>query len=112
MPIIVSVGTELIQIDAGQYIDKICKIISVSHSLRVSSDTVLTLTQKNFTFVRYKTGQILLLDVKKGGIIVSRLRGHDVEVFSVVWCPIPGENFKPAQTSQDITDLETFGVGK
>ena len=53
------------------------------------------------------------MDVKKGGYILSRLRGHDEELHSLVWCPVPGEDFKPATGSQhDITDLETFGVGK
>ena len=61
---------------------------------------------------RYKTGQIALLDVKRGGVIVSRLRGHDEEVYSLSWCPIPGEDYRQSQTSDDITDLESFGIGK
>ena len=65
---------------------------------------------------RYRSGTILLLDVKRGGYILQKLRGHDEEVHSLVWCPIPGEEFKPAAAGagkqEDITDLETFGVGK
>ena len=62
---------------------------------------------------RYKSGLILLIDVKKGGYILNRLRGHDEEIHSLAWCPVPGEEFKPATGNQydDITDLETFGVG-
>jgi hypothetical protein len=61
---------------------------------------------------RYKTGQIALIDVKRGGMIVSRLRGHDEEIYSLCWCPVPGENYHPSQAGEDITDLESFGVGK
>ncbi|KAL4230771.1 Gem-associated protein 5 [Mactra antiquata] len=60
--------------------------------------------------VGYKTGQINIVDVKRGCMIISRLRGHDEDVFSLSWCPVPGENFKPETTSDDITDLESFGV--
>ena len=62
---------------------------------------------------RYKSGQILLIDVKRGGYILNKLRGHDEEIHSLVWCPVPGEEFKPTTGNQhDITDLETFGIGK
>ncbi|XP_053399556.1 gem-associated protein 5-like [Mercenaria mercenaria] len=60
--------------------------------------------------IGYKTGQIALIDVKRGGVIVSRLRGHDEEIYSLAWCPVPGEDYRPSQTSEDITDLESFGV--
>ena len=51
--------------------------------------------------------------MKRGGYILQKLRGHDEEIHSLVWCPVPGEEFKPAAgKQQDITDLETFGVGK
>ncbi|XP_048244264.1 gem-associated protein 5-like [Haliotis rufescens] len=42
--------------------------------------------------VGYKSGNILLLDMSSRGYIQHRLRGHDDEVHSVVWCPVPGEN--------------------
>ena len=28
-----------------------------------------------------------------GGHLVHRLRGHDDEVLSLSWCPVPGETF-------------------
>ncbi|KAK3580429.1 hypothetical protein CHS0354_035471 [Potamilus streckersoni] len=61
--------------------------------------------------VGYKNGVILLIDVKKAGMILNKMRGHDEEVHSLAWCPIPGEDFKSQQeTVPDIADLETFGV--
>ncbi|XP_033744086.1 gem-associated protein 5-like [Pecten maximus] len=45
--------------------------------------------------VGYKTGLILILDVKKEGQILQRLRGHDEDIQCLVWCPVIGENFKP-----------------
>jgi len=59
-----------------------------------------------------KTGHIVLVDVKKGSHILQSLRGHDEEVYTLDWCPIPGEDFRPAlKKEDDITDLESFGVG-
>ena len=52
------------------------------------------------------------MDVKRGAAVVARLRGHDEEIHTLAWCPVPGEAFRPPRESQDITDLETFGVGQ
>ncbi|OWF45310.1 gem-associated protein 5-like [Mizuhopecten yessoensis] len=55
--------------------------------------------------VGYKTGLILVLDVKREGQILQRLRGHDEDVQCLVWCPVPGENFKPPKPEyRDLDD--------
>ena len=41
-----------------------------------------------------------LVDFSSGvGWLVHRLRGHDEEILSVAWCPVPGETF--LRESQD-----------
>jgi len=50
--------------------------------------------------------------VTKGRNIVGSLKGHDDDVYSLSWSTVPGENFRPSNAADDITDLETFGVGK
>lgn len=56
-------------------------------------------------FCRYKTGVIILYDIRDGSVI-HRLRGHDDEIHSIVWCPIPGEDFKPAKQYRDLDKPE------
>ncbi|XP_076070667.1 gem-associated protein 5-like isoform X2 [Mytilus galloprovincialis] len=51
--------------------------------------------------VGYKSGVVILYDIRDGSLI-HRLRGHDDEVHSIAWCPIPGENFKPQKTYKDL----------
>ncbi|XP_060082615.1 gem-associated protein 5-like [Ylistrum balloti] len=55
--------------------------------------------------IGYKTGLILILDVKRDGQILQRLRGHDEDIQCLVWCPIIGENFKPPKPEyRDLDD--------
>ncbi|KAL3879528.1 hypothetical protein ACJMK2_031822, partial [Sinanodonta woodiana] len=68
---------------------------------------------KSHLAVGYKNGLILVIDVKKAGMILNKMRGHDEDVHSLAWCPISGEEFKSQQEETavpDIADLETFGV--
>ncbi|XP_069129450.1 gem-associated protein 5-like isoform X2 [Argopecten irradians] len=55
--------------------------------------------------VGYKAGLILILDVKKDGQILQRLRGHDEDIQCLVWSPIIGEDFKPPKPAyRDLDD--------
>ncbi|KAG7517124.1 gem-associated protein 5 [Solea senegalensis] len=42
--------------------------------------------------VGYKDGMIVLIDVSKKGEVTHRLRGHDDEIHSLAWAPLPGES--------------------
>lgn len=35
---------------------------------------------------------IVLIDVSKKGEVMQRLRGHDDEIHSLAWSPVPGED--------------------
>ncbi|KAK3100512.1 hypothetical protein FSP39_021082 [Pinctada imbricata] len=50
--------------------------------------------RENLLAIGYKAGHLLIVDIKREGHIVHKLRGHDEEVQSIAWCPIAGENFK------------------
>uniref|UniRef100_A0A4W3GL49 Gem-associated protein 5-like n=1 Tax=Callorhinchus milii TaxID=7868 RepID=A0A4W3GL49_CALMI len=39
----------------------------------------------------YKDGMIIVMDISMKGEVIRRLRGHDGEIHSIVWCPEPGE---------------------
>ncbi|XP_064637398.1 gem-associated protein 5-like [Lineus longissimus] len=41
--------------------------------------------------VGYKHGAVFLYDLHRDGTILHRLRGHDEEILSIVWCPVLGE---------------------
>ncbi|KAL8569268.1 hypothetical protein ACOMHN_029889 [Nucella lapillus] len=44
--------------------------------------------------VGFRVGTVFLLNFSGGGgSLVHRLRGHEEEVLSVSWCPVPGETF-------------------
>lgn len=43
--------------------------------------------------LRYKDGMIVLIDVSKKGEVMHRLRGHDDEIHSLAWSPLPSEDF-------------------
>ncbi|XP_023262094.1 gem-associated protein 5 [Seriola lalandi dorsalis] len=46
----------------------------------------------NSVAVGYKDGMIVLIDVSKKGEVMQRLRGHDDEIHSLAWSPLPGED--------------------
>ena len=46
----------------------------------------------------------MILDVRRDGYIVQKLRGHDEDVQGLSWCPVPGENFKGKREEYDDLD--------
>lgn len=43
-------------------------------------------------FFSYKDGIVVIIDISKKGEVIHRLRGHDDEIHSIAWCPLPGED--------------------
>lgn len=35
---------------------------------------------------------MVITDISKKGEVIHRLRGHDDEIHSIAWCPLPGED--------------------
>lgn len=35
---------------------------------------------------------VVITDISKKGDIIHRFRGHDDEIHSIAWCPLPGED--------------------
>jgi gem associated protein 5 len=35
---------------------------------------------------------VVIIDISKKGEVIHRFRGHDDEIHSIVWCPLPGED--------------------
>lgn len=35
---------------------------------------------------------MVITDISKKGDIIHRFRGHDDEIHSIAWCPLPGED--------------------
>uniref|UniRef100_A0A3Q0RWZ4 Gem nuclear organelle associated protein 5 n=1 Tax=Amphilophus citrinellus TaxID=61819 RepID=A0A3Q0RWZ4_AMPCI len=46
----------------------------------------------NYVAIGYKDGMIVLIDVSKKGEVIHRLRGHDDEIHSLAWSPLPCED--------------------
>nr|XP_060621501.1 gem-associated protein 5 isoform X2 [Anolis sagrei ordinatus] len=46
---------------------------------------------ENLVAIGYKDGIVVVIDISKKGDVVHRLRGHDDEIHSLVWCPVIGE---------------------
>ncbi|KAM8763933.1 gem-associated protein 5 isoform 3-T3 [Rhynchonycteris naso] len=42
--------------------------------------------------IGYKDGMVVIIDISKKGEVIYRLRGHDDEIHSIAWCPLPGED--------------------
>ncbi|XP_054981226.1 gem-associated protein 5 isoform X1 [Sorex araneus] len=49
----------------------------------------------------YKDGVVLVIDISKKGEVLHRFRGHDDEIHSVAWCPLPGEACLPLSQEED-----------
>uniref|UniRef100_A0A8D0L820 Gem-associated protein 5 n=1 Tax=Sphenodon punctatus TaxID=8508 RepID=A0A8D0L820_SPHPU len=41
--------------------------------------------------IGYKDGMVVIIDISRKGEVVHCLRGHDDEIHSLAWCPVPGE---------------------
>ncbi|ELU01058.1 hypothetical protein CAPTEDRAFT_189953 [Capitella teleta] len=49
----------------------------------------------NLLAIGYRTGAVVIIDMsKKTQMTVQRLKGHDEEIHSICWCPVPAENEK------------------
>uniref|UniRef100_A0A8C3S157 Gem-associated protein 5 n=1 Tax=Chelydra serpentina TaxID=8475 RepID=A0A8C3S157_CHESE len=46
---------------------------------------------ENLVAIGYKDGMVVIIDISRKREVVHRLRGHDDEIHSLAWCPVPGE---------------------
>ncbi|XP_019361637.1 PREDICTED: gem-associated protein 5 isoform X2 [Gavialis gangeticus] len=47
--------------------------------------------QENLVAIGYKDGMVVIIDISRKKEIIHRLRGHDDEIHSLAWCPVPNE---------------------
>ncbi|XP_012508635.1 PREDICTED: gem-associated protein 5 [Propithecus coquereli] len=69
---------------------------SDSQHLFIEPRTIFCLTcsphHEDLIAIGYKDGIVVIIDISKKGEIIHRLRGHDDEIHSIAWCPLPGED--------------------
>ncbi|XP_060054020.1 gem-associated protein 5 isoform X2 [Erinaceus europaeus] len=62
----------------------------------VEPRTIFCLTcsphHEDLVAIGYKDGIVVIIDLSKKGEVIHRFRGHDDEIHSIAWCPLPGEN--------------------
>ncbi|XP_069510057.1 gem-associated protein 5 isoform X2 [Ambystoma mexicanum] len=46
---------------------------------------------ENLVALGYRDGMIAIIDISRKGEVLSRFRGHDDEIHSIAWCPVPRE---------------------
>ncbi|KAM6150323.1 gem-associated protein 5 isoform 2-T2 [Erethizon dorsatum] len=67
-----------------------------SQRLFVEPRTIFCLTcsphHEDLVAIGYKDGIVVIIDLSKKGEVIHRLRGHDDEIHSIAWCPLPGED--------------------
>ncbi|XP_042637665.1 gem-associated protein 5 [Orycteropus afer afer] len=67
-----------------------------SQHLFIEPRTVFCLTcsphHEHLVAIGYKDGIVVIIDISKKGEVIHRLRGHDDEIHSIAWCPLPGED--------------------
>ncbi|XP_004485370.2 gem-associated protein 5 isoform X2 [Dasypus novemcinctus] len=67
-----------------------------SQHLVIEPRTIFCLTcsphHEDLVAIGYKDGIVVVIDISKKGEVTHRLRGHDDEIHSIVWCPLPGED--------------------
>ncbi|XP_006894808.1 PREDICTED: gem-associated protein 5 [Elephantulus edwardii] len=67
-----------------------------SQYLFVEPRTIFCLTcsphHEDLVAIGYKDGIVVIIDISKKGEVIHRLRGHDDEIHSIAWCPLPGED--------------------
>ncbi|XP_076993601.1 gem-associated protein 5 isoform X2 [Tamandua tetradactyla] len=67
-----------------------------SQHLFIEPRTIFCLTcsphQEDLVAIGYKDGIVVIIDISKKGEVIHRLRGHDDEIHSIAWCPLPGED--------------------
>ncbi|XP_077975936.1 gem-associated protein 5-like [Styela clava] len=47
---------------------------------------------ENIVAIGYKSGAVSLMDIRRNGTVIKKLRGHTNEVHSIVWSPFQDEN--------------------
>ncbi|XP_008070938.1 gem-associated protein 5 isoform X2 [Carlito syrichta] len=69
---------------------------SDSQHLFIEPRTIFCLTcsphHEDLVAIGYKDGIVVIIDISKKGEVIHRLRGHDDEIHSIAWCPLPGED--------------------
>lgn len=64
--------------------------------LFIEPRTIFCLTcsphHEDLVAIGYKDGMVVIIDISKKGEVTHRLRGHDDEIHSIAWCPLPGED--------------------
>ncbi|KAF6280708.1 gem nuclear organelle associated protein 5 [Rhinolophus ferrumequinum] len=67
-----------------------------SQYLFIEPRTIFCLTcsphHEDLVAIGYKDGIVVIIDISKKGEVIHRLRGHDDEIHSIAWCPLPGED--------------------
>ncbi|XP_023582343.1 gem-associated protein 5 isoform X1 [Trichechus manatus latirostris] len=67
-----------------------------SQHLFIEPRTIFCLTcsphHEDLVAIGYKDGIVIIIDISKKGEVIHRLRGHDDEIHSIAWCPLPGED--------------------
>ncbi|XP_069878770.1 gem-associated protein 5 isoform X3 [Dipodomys merriami] len=67
-----------------------------SQHLFIEPRTIFCLTcsphHEDLVAIGYKDGIVVIIDISKKGEVIHRLRGHDDEIHSIAWCPLPGED--------------------
>uniref|UniRef100_A0A2K5PH88 Gem nuclear organelle associated protein 5 n=1 Tax=Cebus imitator TaxID=2715852 RepID=A0A2K5PH88_CEBIM len=89
-----------------------------SQHLFIEPRTIFCLTcsphHEDLVAIGYKDGIVVIIDISKKGEVIHRLRGHDDEIHSIAWCPLPGEDclsINQEETSEDpeITNGNAIG---
>ncbi|XP_075397994.1 gem-associated protein 5 isoform X3 [Tenrec ecaudatus] len=57
--------------------------------------------------IGYKDGLVVIIDISKKGEVIHRLRGHEDEIHSIAWCPLPGEDCLSSNQEDTSEEPET-----
>ncbi|XP_016069175.1 PREDICTED: gem-associated protein 5 isoform X2 [Miniopterus natalensis] len=67
-----------------------------SQHLFIEPRTIFCLTcsphHEDLVAIGYKDGIVVIIDISRKGEVTHRFRGHDDEIHSIAWCPLPGED--------------------
>uniref|UniRef100_A0A8C5KVW7 Gem nuclear organelle associated protein 5 n=1 Tax=Jaculus jaculus TaxID=51337 RepID=A0A8C5KVW7_JACJA len=76
-----------------------------SQHLFIEPRTIFCLTcsphHEDLVAIGYKDGMVVIIDISKKGEVTHRLRGHDDEIHSIAWCPLPGEDCLSINQEED-----------
>ncbi|XP_032481446.1 gem-associated protein 5 isoform X2 [Phocoena sinus] len=81
-----------------------------SQHLFIEPRTIFCLTcsphHEDLVAIGYKDGIVVIIDISKKGEVIHRLRGHDDEIHSIAWCPLPGEDCLFINQEENSEELE------